>query len=207
MKNIFLTLIIILFSATVFAGEIEAKVVFENLTNKELTLGEFTIINSNRKIEVTTAKSFKITLPEKGKYQFSFFSDEFDAYTFYPTHITDKKNIITIRLVEKKIVNSGDKLHLVPLYLQTKLTDEQMEKLISQGTLNFIMHGLNNSIPEEYVLFKAKYGIGLIKENCAIDPFSFKKAAIHNQIISDYLNRKFGTAWSNELEAKPYGIK
>jgi len=145
------------------------------LTNKELTLGEFTIINSNRKIEVTTANSFKITLPEKGKYQFSFFSDEFDTYTFYPTHITDKKKTITIRLVEKTIVNSGNKLHLVPLHLQTKLTDEQMEKLISQGTLNFIMHGLNNSIPEEYVLFKAKYGIGLIKKIVRLIHFHLKK--------------------------------
>ncbi|WP_247653626.1 hypothetical protein [Flavobacterium sp. CS20] len=91
--------------------------------------------------------------------------------------------------------------------LETDLTDEQIEQRIENGTLNFIMHGIDSSIPKEYVEFKEKYGIGLIKENCVIDPLSFKKATENNQMIFDFLNKKYGTDWLNELKTKPFGIK
>jgi hypothetical protein len=91
--------------------------------------------------------------------------------------------------------------------LGTELTDEQIEQQISAGTLNFILPGINSSIPEEYVQFKEKYGIGLIKENCAIDPMSFQKAKENNQLIFEYLNKKYGTEWQAELKSKPFGIK
>ncbi|WP_016988525.1 hypothetical protein [Flavobacterium sp. ACAM 123] len=75
------------------------------------------------------------------------------------------------------------------------------------GNLNFIIYGINNRIPEEYMNFKEKYGIGLIIENCVIDPLSFKRATKNNQIISDYLDKKHGEGWLNELPTKPFGIK
>jgi hypothetical protein len=208
MKKIFITLILALTCTVSKATEKEiiAEVIFENLTNKEFTSGEFTIINSNRKIEVNKAESFKITLPEKGKYQFSFVSDDFTAYTFYPTRINTRKNTITIRLMEKIEFKNGG-IYSFPMNLETDLTDEQIETRISDGTLNFIMHGIDSSIPEEYVIFKEKYGIGLIKENCVIDPLSFKKATENNQMISEYLNKKYGAEWLTELKAKPFGIK
>ena len=34
--------------------------------------------------------------------------------------------------------------------LGTELTDEQIEQQISAGTLNFILPGINSSIPEEF---------------------------------------------------------
>lgn len=74
------------------------------------------------------------------------------------------------------------------------------------GNLNFIIHGIDNKIPREYLNFKEKYGIGLIIENCAIDPFSFKRATKNNQMISEYLNKKYGKDWLDELPSKPYGI-
>lgn len=206
MKKIILTLTLVFFTSITFAAEIEATVVFENLTNKEFTSGEFTIIELNKKTEVNKAESFKITLPEKRKYQFSFVSDDFTAYTFYPIRINDKKNTITIRLMEKTEFKS-DGIQSFPMNLDTNLTDEQIKKRISEGTLNFIMHGIDGSIPEEYIRFKKKYGIGLIKESCVIDPFSFKKATENNQMIFDYLNKKHGTYWLTELKAKPFGIK
>lgn len=206
MRKIVLTLTLALFTSMTFATEIIATVIFENLTEKELKSGEFTIIDLNKKIEISEAESFKITLPEKGKYQFSFVSDDFTSYTFYPTRINKRKNTITVRLMEKTEFKSGG-IYSIPLNLETDLTDEQIEKRIADGTLNFIMHGIDSSIPEEYVKFKEKYGIGLTKENCAVDPLSFKKATENNQMIFDFLNKKYGTEWQAELKTKPFGIK
>ena len=208
MKKIILTLILALTFSVSKASEKEiiAEVVFENLTNKEFTSGEFTIIDLNKKTEITKAESFKITLPEKGKYQFSFVSEDFTAYTFYPTRINKRKNTITIRLMEKvEFKNVG--VYSSPMNLETDLTDEQIENRIASGTLNFIMNGIDSTIPEEYIKFKEKYGIGLIKENCVIDPISFKKTRENNEMIFDYLNKKYGTEWIKELKTKPFGIK
>ena len=208
MKKTILTLILALTFTVTKATEKEiiAEVVFENLTNKEFTSGEFTIIDLNKKTEINKAESFKITLPEKGKYQFSFVSDDFTAYTFYPTRINKRKNTITIRLMEKvEFKNVG--VYSSPMNLETDLTDEQIENRIASGTLNFIMNGIDSTIPEEYIKFKEKYGIGLIKENCVIDPISFKKTRENNEMIFDYLNKKYGTEWIKELKTKPFGIK
>ena len=87
------------------------------------------------------------------------------------------------------------------------VTDEQIEKRISSGILNFISHGIDNSIPKEFSAFKVKYGIGLIKENCVIDPVSFKRAGENNIMNADYLNKKYGEDWLKELPTKPFGIK
>ncbi len=206
MRKIILALPLTMLALISFATEIEATVVFENLTNKEFTSGEFTIIELNQKIEIKRADSFKIILPEKGKYQFSFVSDDFTAYVFYLERINKRQSTITIRLMDKTELHNGG-IYSFPMNLQTTLTDEQIEKRIAEGTLNFILHGIDHSIPEEYVEFKEKYGVGLTKENCVIDPLSFKKATENNQMISDYLNRKYGPEWLAELKSKPFGIK
>ena len=209
MKKIFITLILALTFTVSKATEKEiiAEVVFENLTGKELNSGEFFITETNERIEIKDTQSFKITLPSKGKYQFGFATKDFTAYTYYPSRITNNKNTITIRLVEKTELTINKGTFSFPINLDTNPTEEQIEKRISEGTLNFIMHGIDSSIPEEYVKFKKKYGIGLIKENCVIDPLSFKKATENNQMIFDFLNKKYGTDWLNELKAKPFGIK
>ncbi|WP_372752683.1 hypothetical protein [Mariniflexile sp.] len=208
MKKIFLTLVLVLTftGSRATENEIIAEVIFENLTNKEFTSGEFIIINSNRKIEINKPENFKITLPAEGKYQFSFVSQDFTAYTLYPVRINKRKNTITIRLMDKTELDSST-IHALPTHLETNLTDEQIEERIADGTLNFIMNGIDSSIPEEYVKFKEKYGIGLIKENCVIDPISLKKTRENNEMIFDYLNKYYGTEWIKELKTKPIGIK
>ncbi|PID67772.1 MAG: hypothetical protein CR968_05025 [Flavobacteriia bacterium] len=206
MRQILLTLSLTLFTSLIFAKEIEATVVFENLTDKALTSGLFTIVELNQTIEVNTAESFTITLPEKGKYQFSFVSDDFNAYTVYPERINRRKNTITIRLMDKtKLKKGNDKV--LPVDTDKNLTNEQIEQRIAEGTLNFIIHGIDHSIPEAYVRFKEAYGIGVVKKNCMIDPLSYKKAIKNNQMIADYLNKKYGTAWLSALQIKPLGIK
>jgi hypothetical protein len=206
MRKLILTLTLALFTSIAVATEIVATVVFENLTEKELKSGQFTIIDLNRKIEISKAESFKITLPEIGKYQFSFVSNNFTVYIFYPARINKRKNTITVRLMEKKELKNGG-IYSFPMNLETDLTDEQIEQRIENGILNFIMHGIDSSMPKEYVEFKEKYGIGLVKENCVIDPLSFKKATENNQMIFDFLNRKYGYEWQTELKTKPFGIK
>ena len=209
MKKIVLTLILALTFTISEATEkgIIAEVVFENLTGKELNFGEFFITETNQRIKINDTKSFQITLPSKGKYQFGFSTEDFTAYTYYPSRITNKKNTITIRLVEKKELTLNSRIFSFPMNLDTNLTDEQIEKRISTGNLNFISHGIDNSIPKEFSDFKEKYGIGLIKENCAIDPLSFKRVTENNIMIADYLNKKYGEAWLKELPTKPFGIK
>jgi hypothetical protein len=206
MRKLILTLTLALLTSITYGSEIIATVIFENLTNKEFILGKFTINNFNKTIEITKAESFNITLPEKGKYQFSFVSEDFTSYTFYPVIINNKKNTIIIRLKEKTEINS-DGIYSFPMNMDTDLTDEEIELLISDGSLNFIMQGIDSSIPKEYIKFKEKYGIGLKKKNCVIDPISFKKTTKNNQMVFDFLNKKYGPEWHTELKTKPFGIK
>lgn len=208
MKKIILTLILA-FTFTISKAnekEIIAEVVFENLTGKELNSGDFFITETNERIKINDTNNFQITLHSKGKYQFRFSTEDFTAYTYYPSRITNKKNTITIRLVEKKELTLNSEIFSFPMNLDTNLTDEQIEKRISSGTLNFISYGIDNSIPKEFYDFKEKYGIGLIKQNCVIDPISFKKATKNNIMIADYLTKKYGADWLKELPTKPFGI-
>ncbi|HET8858888.1 hypothetical protein [Marivirga sp.] len=207
-KNI-LTLILAFTFITSYAADkdIIAEVVFENFTEKELSSGAFLIIGTNERIEISNTESFNVKLSGKGKYQFSFLTDEFAAYTYYPARITNKKNTITIRLEEKKQQDVEREYIAIPQSQNVNLTHQQIEQKISEGNLNFIIHGIDNSIPKGFDDFKEKYGIGVVKENCVIDPLSFKRATESNQMIYDYLNDKFGKDWLSELPFKPFGIK
>ena len=187
--------------------EIIATVVFENTTGKTFSTGEFYITETNKRIEISTLDSFKITLPEKGKYIFSFSTPDFETYTVYPVVISERKNIITIKLIDKKETVRGTIGFSKPLILDSQATQEQIEQLVLAGQVYFITHGLDNSIPQEYMAFQQKYGISLKKENCAIDPLSFKIARENNQIIANYLDSKYGKDWFLELDIKPFGVK
>jgi hypothetical protein len=50
-----------------------------------------------------------------------------------------------------------------PFTTNTALTNEQIEQQIAAGQVYFIMHGIDNSIPDEYIAFQ-KYGISLKKK-------------------------------------------
>lgn len=150
MKNILLTLTLALAFTVSKASEKEiiAEVVFENLTGEELNSGEFFIIETNDKIEIKGTQSFKITLPSKGKYQFGITTEGFTAYTFYPSRITNKKNTITIQLVEKIEFTFNNRTLSFPMNLDINLSDEQIEKKIAEENLNFIIHRIESSIPK-----------------------------------------------------------
>jgi hypothetical protein len=187
--------------------KIIAEVVFENTTGKTFSSGSFYITETNKRLEINTLENFKITLPSKGKYIFSFSSPDFTAYTSYPAVINDRKNTITVRLVEKKELVSTIASFSKPFTTNTVLTEEQIEQQIAAGQVHFIMHGIDNSIPDEHIVFQKKYGISLKKENCVLDPLSFKRTTENNQIIANYLNKKYGDGWLLDLDVKPFGLK
>jgi len=194
MKKLVLVFVMALGVTVSKAGdrEVIAEVIFENLTEKEAIAGDFYVIETKEKISVNTFNRFKITLPKKGKYHFRFVSEGFSTYTYYPNRITNNRNTITIRLMKKRDTNFQNDFFSFPMDMETTLTDEEIEQKIEKGTLNFISHGIDATIPEEYVRFKEKYGIGLVKENCVIDPAAYKKATENNQMIVNFLTKKFG---------------
>ncbi|MCF8714488.1 hypothetical protein JM658_06545 [Joostella atrarenae] len=201
MKNILLTVILTMAftvaNATRTNERVVAEVIFENITSKKSISGEFYINQTDEKIAISKIENFKITLPKKGKYQFRFDTKDFIALISYPKRITNRKNTIKIQLISK--------YHSA--YLGLEVTDEQIENRILDENVNFIVHSIDNSIPAEYSEFKKKYGIGLIKENCAVDPISMKNARENNQRISKYLTDKYGRIWLVGIKEKPFGIK
>ena len=206
MQKIILTFGFAFVATLVSAKEIQATVIFENLSNKEFTSGTLTILELNKKIKVKQLEEFTITLPEKGKYRFVFIAEGFNIKTSYPSRMMHRNNTRIIHLMEKNETNVEEFFSL-SITSNMNLTDEQIEVRISQGTLNFIIPGIDNLISEEYIKFKEKYGVGLYKENCAIDPLFYKKTTGNNQMISNYLNKKYGTKWSFELRSKPLGVR
>lgn len=209
MKNIILGLLLLLNGAFAIAAtkEITAEVVFENATGQELNSGEFYITELNTRIAINTTTSFKITLPAAGKYQFGFITKEFGSQVTYPERITLKNNTITIRLVPKiDIVLLSNNVPFT-LNFDHKPSEDQMEHLFTAGRLNFIVHGLDAKITDEFIAFKNKFGVGIRKENCVVDPISFRNARENNRIIAEFLAKRQGNSWFNELPIKPIGLK
>ena len=210
MKKIILTIIclISISVSTATEKEIVAKIVFENFTENDFSSGKFFITELNKTIKLSSEDSFTITLPESGKYQFGFYSEEFDSYTYYPARITSRKNIITIRLQNKGAdFNSGKNRKA---FSRSKNSDafkfnEAGKKLAEEG-MNFIFNGLNNS-PANFSGFKEKYGIGIVTKNCVVDPITFKESIEHNIYLVNYLNQKFGEEWRKDLPAQPFGVR
>lgn len=190
--------------------EIIATVVFENTTGKAFNSGAFYISEANKRMEISTLDSFKITLPKQGKYIFSFYYADFETYTFYPVTINEQKNTITVKLfekTEKKNLTSTTIGSLKLLSNAQKLSSEQIEQLIAEGQVHFITHSLDNPISVEYVAFQKKYGISIKRENCALDPITVKKTTENNQIIASYLTSKYGENWLTDFSIKPFGVK
>lgn len=191
---------------SVFAGEITATVVFENFSNKTAISGVFYISETNERFQIHSLEKFSITLPNKGKYHFEFYSEAVNAFVSYPVRITEKKHTITIRLENKTADSVTSIIRNNALKDISNLSIDQIGEEVKNGTINFIHHGLLTLSPEAINAFKLVYGVGFISENCVIDPISFKTAMTTNKKIENYLNLTFGEAWKNKLPAKPFGL-
>ena len=208
MKKVFLLLFLIgSLSLHATEKEIIVKIVFENRTNQELTSGKFFITQLNKTIEINSENDFAITLPKKGKYQFGFYTENFDSYTYYPARISSDKNVITIRLQEKGKDFNYSKKKLKELEEKSELFPRNFEnKKSEEDGMNFIIHGINPK-PIDYNDFKEKYGIGVKFKNCVIDPLTFKRTVEHNMYIVDFLTEQFGEEWIKDLSFKPFGVQ
>ena len=206
MRNSILILFLLV-TVSLQAKEITAKIVFENRTNQGLTTGKFFISELNKIIEVNSENGFEISLPEKGKYQFSFYTEEFDSYTYYPAKITSSKNVITIRLQEKGRDFDYSSKRLKYLEERSELFPKNFEvKKSEEYGMNFIIHSVSPK-PINSQDFQEKFGIGIKFQNCLVDPLSYKKAVEHNKYIVEFLNEKFGNVWKKDLPTKPFGVQ
>lgn len=207
--NLFLSFLISVFSyASVMAHQITATVVFENFSEHTSISGVFYILQTNQTIPIHSIDSFTIELPKKGKYQFEFYSEDVDAVTYYPVRITDRKNTVTIRLKHKIISFEVENVsHTSPLKDISNFSNEQIEAGITDGSINFIFHGLTTLSPEAVNMFKEEFGVGFISQNCVVDPISFKIAMVTNKKIELFLNGKFGDRWKVKLPGQPFGLK
>jgi len=205
----YFTFLIFIFSLTnTVANSITATVVFENLTDKTSITGVFFITETNQSFQIDSLKNFTIELPDKGKYQFGFYSDQINASTYYPVRITENKNVITIRLEDKKKnQHSYTTKKVLPPTKTYELSFEQIEKGIENGTINFIIHGLVALSPSAFEAFKNDYGVGFISQNCVLDPTTFNKTMNNNKSIAKYLTSKYGNVWKSKLPTQPFGMK
>ena len=189
------------------SNPITATIVFENNTEKTSISGVFYITETNQSFEVNSLDDFTIELPKKGKYHFGFYSEDVNAFTYYPVRITNKKNTITIKLKNKPDLALKPSVKYFALKNISDFTTEQLEDGMAAGTINFIVHGLIAPEDDKVQLFKEKYGVGFISENCVVDPMSFKIAMKVNKKIEVYLTDKFGEDWRKGLPATPFGLQ
>jgi hypothetical protein len=204
MKNCILT-ILFLFTLTIAqAKEITAHIIFKNRTGKRLTAGKFYIKELEKTLDISSTKSFTVTLPEKGKYSFGFRTDEFEAYTMYPARITENKNVITVRLEEKPA--KRDTIHFSFDTKITHLEDAPLESKIAEGKINFIFHSIQK-LNVDFAAFQEKYGIGYVSKNCIMDSFTLKASTEHNSRIEAYLTQTYGKGWKKDLPLHPFGIQ
>lgn len=207
MKTVISLLIAVLFCSSVFSYPITATIIFENHTDNTSISGMFYIAETNQSLEINSLDRFSIELPKKGKYHFSFHSEDVNAFITYPVRMTKRKNTITIRL-ESKITDYQTSTALVSFRKKdiSNFSIEQIEEGLENGIINFIVHGLVVLNPNTVKAFKRKYGVGFISENCVVDPISFRVAMDNNKKIADYLTSKFGDDWKNELPTQPFGL-
>ena len=191
-KFLFIIILLCTITANADSKEIIAEVVFENKTDIPVFSGTFFITELGKEIEINSTESFKITLPEKGKYQFGFYTEDFTSYTYYPARITSRKNTITIRLEKKIETKKNTGFNLDPNDLGVGM--------------NFIYNGLNNN-PIDFSDFIEAYGVGRVTKNCVVDPITMKRVKAHNQKVVEYLLENFGEEWRDNLPATPFGLK
>ncbi|MGC1633275.1 MAG: hypothetical protein WA749_14295 [Gelidibacter sp.] len=191
-----------------FSSPITALITFENNTDNTSIKGVLYITETNQSLLVNALENFTVELPKSGKYQFRFYSEDVYAFTSYPLRITERKNVITIRLENKtEKVASAPTVRRFPRQDISSFSTEQLEEGLAWGTINFIVHGLVAIDSEAANIFKTAYGIGFTSENCVVDPISFKTAMQTNKKIETYLISKFGHDWKNKLPATPFGLQ
>lgn len=201
---IFLTYFCFSFQNVTSDNKILVTVFFENTSNKQMNYGKFIAPKLNKIIEVTSEKSFNFYVPNKGRYSFFFESTNFKGNIISPKKITKNSNTITIRLIPNSDLYS--EIHFLKMTYEQGLSDVDLLARIASQNAKFIFNGIQFQIPKEFSdkLMK-KYGVGVLSENCVIDPITAKNSRENNQILLNYLKKKHPNI-EKELIIKPFGI-
>lgn len=201
-KRIVIAVTLLLTLTTTYAKEFTARVTISNETDIPFSKGTLYIDALHYKHEFTTTGEFMLTIPDNGKYVIRFESENFICTTLYPVRLNKRNAQIQVKLTET--LNIANQIPLNTTLIHKRLTiAEQIE---AGQSVNFVINGITPIPPQTYALFKEKYGIGIVTENCAVDPISFRNAKLHNQAIANYLTEKFGTEWKEDLPISILGI-
>ena len=169
--------------------EIPVTIQFNYDKNITFEKGTITIKETNQILEIKSLKDITIPL-KKGKYTFIFNSENYRD-VWISKKINEKNNVINVFLIENKSLEISNSVPQGTLL--------QLEN----GTANFINFGLGI---QDFSEFKKKYGIGNSNQGCVISGNLAADATKNNQIIADYLDKKFGEVWREDLPFLPFGL-
>ena len=153
--------------------------------------GRITIKETNQTFEITSLEDFIIPL-EKGKYTIIFSSEKFGKYAI-SKKINEKDKVFNLIIIEEK-----------SLEIQSQFSEELVLNQLENGTANFINFGLGM---HDFSQFKKKYGIGSHNLGCVISGNIGSDATKNNQLIANYLDKKYGESWRKDVPFLPYGLK
>lgn len=153
--------------------------------------GRITIKENNQSFEITSLEDFIIPL-EKGKYTIIFTSENFNNI-WISKKINEKDKIFNLIIVEEKSFE-----------IQSQFSEELVLNQLENGTANFINFGLGI---QDFSEFKKKYGIGNYNQGCVISGNIGSDATKNNQLIANYLDKKYGESWRKDVPFLPYGLK
>ncbi|PZD77298.1 hypothetical protein [Mesonia sp. K7] len=169
-------IVLLLFCQNILAQQITAKVFIENCSPEGFTEGKLWIKELDTIFVIHKSES-KIQLPKEGSYHFRFSVANFYTVLKYPDVFTEEDNQIHIQLHKK----------------------QKFDNLLLNNQPTFILHGFDSSIPKEFVDFQEKYGVGVIKKSCPVDPSTLA----NNKAVAKYLTETYGETWKNDLPFKP----
>jgi hypothetical protein len=201
------SLLFLTFPSKGFSEPITIKIEFDVEENITSLQGVFSVAETNQTFVVESDEGFSLKLPKAGRYNFYFKADGYLSYLNFPQRITNKNNIIVIKLKQYPVISVSEYTLYKALTENEQYSNKQLDSLSKSNNLRFIVHGLNNSLTKKMAQFTKKYRVGFSFENCTIDPMSFDRASYNNKVIHDFLNYKFGSSWKSELPIKPIGFK
>ncbi|MGB5982906.1 MAG: hypothetical protein WBG46_12255 [Nonlabens sp.] len=87
---------------------------------------------------------------------------------------------------------------------KSDFTQIQMDSLAEKGRLNFHVYGIAPPNSDLVAAFKAKYNVGYFSKGCIIT--NSTATDIHNRFIVQYLSKKHGEDWRDDLKIHPFLI-
>lgn len=194
--KLFFTILISFFCLIFFTNkpnEIPITIHFENPKNLPFEKGILQISGIEKSFQINSLENITVDL-KKGKHTFTFQKDGIPNST-KTIRISKKNNYIVIQLRENIFFNIENSIGI---------PEENTENLLKNKNATFINFGLEM---QDFTDFKKKYGIGNKNQGCVISGSLGKRATKNNQLIAEYLDKKYGKIWREDLPFLPYGLE